>query len=117
MQFKIGDRVIHPTHGTGQIINVKEREFSGKPARLYYEVALPKRVTLWVPTESPEASRLRLETIKSELNQPPDLSKITPVLLSNTTYPQRSSGQVNRLKEGPIQRIRQVVRNLLAWGL
>jgi RNA polymerase-interacting CarD/CdnL/TRCF family regulator len=87
MQFKIGDRVIHPVHGPGQIVNVKEKEFSDKKTRLYYEVALPKRVTLWVPVETEKAGKLRLETVRSELNQPSDLSKIAPVSLN--TNPQQ----------------------------
>lgn len=67
-QFKIGDLVVHPTYGTGQIVNVENKQFSGKRARPYYEVALPKRMTLWVPVEAQLASGLRLETAKSELN-------------------------------------------------
>jgi len=116
MQFKIGDRVIHPAHGTGQIVNIEEKRFSEKRAGLYYEVALPKLITLWVPVETQTTSKLRLETAKNEFDQPHDLSKIAPVPLLNTNYPQRPSGQVNRLKEGPVQRIRKVVRELTAWG-
>jgi CarD family transcriptional regulator len=116
MQFKIGDRVIHPAHGTGQIVNVKEKQFSGKTARLYYEIALPKFITLWVPIETEEASRLRLETAKSELNQHPDLLKIAPPVLLNTNHQQHPLELVNRLKQGSFQRMREVVRDLTAWG-
>ena len=66
--FKIGDRVVHPNYGVGTIVIIKEKQFSGKRARLYYEVALPKLMTLWVPVEAQLASGLQLVTIKSKLD-------------------------------------------------
>lgn len=66
--FKIGDRIVHPTYGVGRIVIIKEKQFSGKRARLYYEVALPKLMTLWVPVEAQQASGLQLVTVKSELD-------------------------------------------------
>lgn len=116
MPFKIGDRVVHPAHGTGQIVDVKEKQFSEKRAGLYYEVALPKLITLWVPVETQEASKLRLVTTKTEFDQPHDLSKIAPVPLLNTNYRQRPFELVSRLKEGSVQGMRKVVRELTAWG-
>lgn len=116
MQFKIGDRVVHPAHGTGQIVDVKEKQFSGRGAGLYYEVALPKFITLWVPVETQEASKLRLVTAKTEFDQPHDLSKIAPVSLLNANHQQCPLELVNRLKEGSVQGMRKVVRELTAWG-
>lgn len=110
MQFKIGDPVVHPAYGTGQIVSVQEKQFSGKAAGQYYEVALPKLITLWVPVETQEASRLRLVTTPL-----PDLPLIAPVVL-NTNSQQYPRGQVSHLKQGLCRDVREVVRDLTAWG-
>ena len=115
MQFKIGDRVIHPAHGSGQIVNVQEKQFSDKKIRLYYEVALPKRVTLWVPVETEKTSKLRLETVKRELDQPSDLSKIVPVSL-NTNPQQRPLERVSPLKQGSFRDGGEGVRDSTTWN-
>jgi CarD family transcriptional regulator len=68
MQFKIGDLVVSPAYGTGQIVNIEKKQFSDKGERLYYKVALPKLFTLWAPVKAQEAGGLRLITAKSELD-------------------------------------------------
>lgn len=115
MQFKIGDQVVHPVYGTGQIVSVQEKQFSGKLVGLYYEVTLPKLITLWVPVETQKASRLRLATATSELDPPSDLPISAPVPLNPSSQPY-PRGQASRLKQGLFHDAREVVRDLTAWG-
>jgi CarD family transcriptional regulator len=115
MQFKIGDRVVHPIHGTGQIVNIEKKQFSGKTARLYYEVALPKLITLWVPIEAQKASGLRLVTPQNDLDYYRNLLKSPSVPLT-TDYHQRHLELVSRLKPGSFQAMCEVVRDLTASG-
>jgi RNA polymerase-interacting CarD/CdnL/TRCF family regulator len=50
MEFKIGDRVVHPQHGVGYVVKLQEREFEPGVMRRYYEVAIPG-ATVWVPMD------------------------------------------------------------------
>lgn len=75
MSFKIGDWVVDLAYGTGQIVNIEKKQFSGKKARLYYKVALPKLITLWAPVKAQEADGLRLVTAKDDLDPDRDLLK------------------------------------------
>ena len=36
-QFKTGDFVVHPVYGVGHIVQIEERQFSGKEVRPYYK--------------------------------------------------------------------------------
>jgi RNA polymerase-interacting CarD/CdnL/TRCF family regulator len=114
MQFKVGDRVVHPAYGIGHIVNVEERQFSEKATRLYYKVMLPKR-TVWIPVKPQETGGLRLVTAKSELDQYRNLLKSPPVPLE-TKHHLRHLELSSRLKQGSFQVLCEVVRDLTAWG-
>lgn len=115
MQFKIGDRVVHPTHGTGQIVSIEKKQFSEKTARLYYEVALPKLITLWIPIEAQLDSGLRPVTARNELDHYRNLLRSPSVPLT-ANHQQRRLELVNRLKPGSFQVMCEVVRDLTASG-
>lgn len=41
MTFNIGDRVVHPQHGVGEVVKLDERDFESGVMRRYYEVSIP----------------------------------------------------------------------------
>ncbi len=114
MQFKIGDRVVHPIYGIGHIVEIEEKRFAQQGAQWYYKVTLPKR-TLWLPVETQEVSGLRLVTPKSELAHYRDLLKSPPIPLERNHH-RRHLALVSRLREGSFQVVCEVVRDLTAWG-
>ncbi len=48
MEFKVGDQVVHPQHGLGQVTNFAIKQFVQGKKRPFYEIAFPGS-TLWVP--------------------------------------------------------------------
>jgi CarD family transcriptional regulator len=114
MSFKIGDLVVHPAYGIGQIVNIEEKRFSEPETRQFYKVVLPKR-TVWIPVAAPGATGLRPVTIKSELNQYRNLLKSPPSFLEKNHH-RRHLALVSRLQEGSFQGVCEVVRDLTAWG-
>jgi RNA polymerase-interacting CarD/CdnL/TRCF family regulator len=66
--FKIGQKVVHPLHGVGEIIGLGKREFEPGVNRQYYEIGMPEGSTVWVPAE-PETSGLRKPAAQSDLEQ------------------------------------------------
>ena len=115
MQFKVGDFIVHPIYGVGDIVKVEEKRLSGIEARLYYEIALP-RSTIWIPVEAQATIGLRLVTAKSDLDQYRDLLKSPPVPLNNDQPQRRHVELARRLKEGSFQLMCEVVRDLTASG-
>lgn len=111
MPFKVGDRVVHPEHGLGQIVRLERQQFPGSPAQLYYEVVTAKS-TLWVSEEMATAS-LR-PVISGD-----DLPAYRSVLLSQPATldqdrRQRQFDVAQRLKQGSFQALCEVVRDLTA---
>jgi RNA polymerase-interacting CarD/CdnL/TRCF family regulator len=114
MQFKVGDIVVHPAYGIGHIVKIEEKRFSKKSeARLYYQVTMPNRNTIWTPVEAQGVNGLRLVTAKSDLGQYRNLLKSRPVPLEKN-HRQRHLELVSRLKQGSFQVTCEVVRDLTA---
>ena len=114
MQFKIGDLVVLPAYGIGQLREIEEKTFSEQGARLYYKITLLKR-TIWIPVEAYAMSGLRLVTIKRDLDHYRKVLKSPPTPLKKD-YRRRHQDLASRLKQGTFQIICEVVRDLTAWG-
>lgn len=113
MRFEVGDRVVHPKHGVGRVINLEERRFGQAAARLYYRVALANG-TLWVPVDADECG-LRKLTSKHHLTQYGSLLRSRPAPLSSNPR-QRQLELAERMKLSSFQARCEVVRDLAALG-
>ena len=51
MQFEIGDQVVHPQHGVGQVVKLEDKEFESGVIRRYYEISMKGGSTIWVPVD------------------------------------------------------------------
>jgi CarD family transcriptional regulator len=111
--FEIGDRVVHPQHGVGQIVRLEEREFERGELRRYYEIHIPGGSTVWVPVDLPN-SGLRPLAHKSELARCRDILQARPLPLTEDGRI-RQSTLVAHLKQGTIVAQCEVVRDLSAF--
>ena len=116
MRFHVGDQVVHPNHGVGTIVGYGEQKFYGNQPRWYYEVHTP-RSTFWVEAVEDHVNGLRHLTSVKELAPYRDVLRSQPNLLSRD-YRERHDLLVNRLKDGTLQAICEVVRDLtgLSWS-
>lgn len=114
MEFKVGDSLVHPMYGLGQLVVIEEKQFSEMGARLFYKITLPMG-TMWTPVEGHATSGLRLVTAKSDLDHYRDVLRNRPVPL-HQAHRQRQLELVSRLNQGSFQVMCEVVRDLTAWG-
>jgi len=114
MQFKVGDAVVHPVYGVGQIIRLDTKRFTGTEARQYYEVSTQK-TTVWVPVETHEAIGLRRLTNKPDLAAYRTLLTSHPVSLDKD-HSRRRLELAERMKQGSFQALCEMVRDLTARG-
>jgi CarD family transcriptional regulator len=112
MPFNIGDWVVHPMHGVGQVTGLERKQFA-QAAQLYYEIAIAQG-TLWVEVETPPAGLRRL-TAKDDLPRYRTVLLSSPVPL-NKDYHVRREELRGRLKLGTFQVKCEVVRDLTAHG-
>lgn len=114
MQFKVGDQVVHTSHGSGQIMAIEEKRSSGKEAALFYAV-VTSNSTVWVPVDSAGASNLRLSASHGALAHCRTLLKSRPTPLHSDRR-QRLLELTRRLRQGSFEILCEVVRDLTAHG-
>jgi RNA polymerase-interacting CarD/CdnL/TRCF family regulator len=116
LKLKIGDHVVHTAFGTGNVVEIEEKQFSNSEvAHLYYKVTRLKH-TIWIRVEGQKTTRLRLVTSGSSLNHYRDVLKSQPATL-NANSKQRQLELNSRLKEGTFQSLCEVLRDLTASKL
>ena len=113
MEFKVGDRVVHPRHGLGNVTKLAVRQFVEGEKRPFYEIAFPGS-TLWVPLGL-STSGIRKLTVKSEIARCRRLLK-SPAAPLNDDPRLRQAELTDHLKEGTLTAHCEVVRDLTARG-
>lgn len=111
--FEIGDKVVHPQHGVGQVVKLENREFERGDTRRYYEISIPGGSTVWVPVDLPNSGLRRLAR-KSELAHCREILKARPMPLTEDGRV-RQSVLVEHLKQGTLAAQCEVVRDLSAF--
>lgn len=111
--FEIGETVVHPHHGVGQIVKLQNREFERGNIQRYYEISIPGGSTVWVPVDLPDSGLRRL-ALKSDLALCREILKSHPSPLTEDGRV-RQSGLVGHLKRGTIAAHCEIVRDLSAF--
>jgi len=113
--FNIGDQVVHPQHGVGEVVKLEDRAFGSGVTRRYYEVSIPSEAsTLWVPLDPPGyglrklAERSEIELCRAVLASHPEPFDDDPRT--------RQASLIKRLKQGTIREQCEVVRDLYGFG-
>ena len=111
--LEIGERVVHPQHGVGQVVKLEEREFERGDSRRYYEISIPGGSTVWVPVDLSNSGLRRLAQ-KTELAHCREILRARPLPLTEDGRV-RQSELIARLKQGTIAVQCAVVRDLSAF--
>jgi RNA polymerase-interacting CarD/CdnL/TRCF family regulator len=109
MVLQVGDKVIHSTHGLGEIVHIEEKIIRDHPANCY--VFRTGSLMIWIPIDDPQQQSLRLPA-------PPDefvglsgiLTDPSEKLLEDRVL--RKEQLMARMRDGQLASICQVVRDL-----
>ena len=113
MIFKVGDWIIHPRHGLGQVTKLAVKQFVEGEKRPFYEISFPGS-TLWVPL-SLTTSGIRKLSAKTEIAGCRQVLKAHAEPLKDD-FRLRRMELNNHLKEGTLTARCEVVRDLTAYG-
>ena len=114
MQFKVGDRVVHPTYGVSHIDRLEERQLAEDESRLYY-VLIADKTTVWVLVEARAEIALRQVTPRGDLDRYRRLLKGLPDPLAKD-HVKRRAQIADRLRQGSFLALCETVRDLAARG-
>lgn len=114
MKFRIGDTVVHPTYGVGQVSRIETLEFFETDERLYYEITIQSG-TVWVPIADGEAIGLRAIIQKDELNTFRECLR-SPAHPLERDFRKRKIQISERLNLATFLGLCEIVRDLTAFG-
>ncbi len=113
LAFDEGDFVVYPNHGAGCIAGVEEKTVFGE-ARRYYVVHIPESgLTLSIPADGD--SGLRPCADKKDISEALDTLQ-TEATEMPSNWNHRLKHNQEKLREGGIAQVAEVVRNLSVYG-
>ncbi len=111
IEFEIGDNVVYPHHGAGQVLKKEEKEILGETREYLTIKILHNDMTVMVPTENAAVAGLRRvideETVKRVLGVLADECSEMP-----KNWNRRFKHNRDKIKTGDIYELAEVVRNL-----
>lgn len=108
--FEIGNYVVCPGHGVGQITNVEIKELGGVDKSFYIVKIISNGMTIMVPTENKEGIRALID--KSEADNVFTLLTDHNVKVDNSTWNRRHRDYLAKVKTGSLLEIADVLRSL-----
>ncbi len=111
MEFSVGDRVVYPSHGSGTIVDIKERSVLGEE-RNYLEVGLKASdMKVMIPVDEAESVGLRKVVDEQAVDECLDLLASEQTQMSSN-WNRRFRANTEKVKTGDIFEVAEVVRNL-----
>jgi len=114
--FHVGETVVHPEYGAGKILEIKELSSLGHEEKRYYSIQLigDPDTTVMVPLDREAEVGLRGPIPEAELRSVWRVLRAAPEKLPSD-YKARCTVLEDKLREGGLEQIAEVVRDLAAW--
>ncbi len=113
MQFAVGDKVVHPHHGPGQITGIENKEFT-HGTEDYYVIDIPTQgLTLHIPKHRMQELGVRPAMLQTQFHHVLDILRSAPHQLPQD-HRERQEQILEKLKTGQPDDLAEAVRDL-AW--
>ncbi len=112
IEFKVGQKVVYPGHGVGQIVTIESKEIAGKLISFYMVRILESDVTVMVPLDKIDNVGLRPTATPEEVQKVYTMLKKKEIVVEQTTWNRRFREYMEKIKTGSIFEICEVVRDL-----
>lgn len=110
-KFQVGDRVVYPSHGVGEIIEIESQSIAGVTLEVYV-ISFPQdKMTLKVPVSSKIANGLRPLADNGEIDQVYQTLQGKPKR-GNKMWSRRAQEYETKINSGELVAIAEVVRDL-----
>ena len=110
-QFGIGDKVVYPSHGVGEIVNVENQTVADQSIRVYVISFVQEKMTLRVPISRAETIGLRSLVTKDSIKNIYKALKES-AKQGNKMWSRRAQEYEAKINSGDVIAIAEVVRDL-----
>jgi len=110
-EFKIGERVVYPSHGVGEITDIENQLIAGMTLSVYVISFPHDKMTLRVPITRASASGLRRLISKEDINNVYITLQSKPKR-GNKMWSRRAQEYETKINSGELTAVAEVVRDL-----
>lgn len=110
--FRVGQKVVYPTHGVGRIEAIEQKEVSGNLQSYYILRILGTDMTIMVPTGNAERVGLRHLIGAKEVPKVMEILRKKDVEISQN-WNRRFKDNLERIKTGSLYEVATVLRKLV----
>lgn len=110
-EHKVGDYVVYPMHGVGQITAVQNQNILSKRVKCYVLEIENNKMKVWIPVDSAEERGIRSIIQKRDIKKVLDLLKKDEID-TEEDWKIRYQNNSNKIKSGSIYSVAEVCRNL-----
>lgn len=110
--FKIGEKVVYPAHGVGQIESIRNQAFSGSDTKFYMLRILDTDMKIMIPVDTAQSVGLRKVIDKQMVTRVYKVLRQKKVEIDQQTWNRRYREYTEKIKTGSILEIATVLRDL-----
>jgi len=110
--FEVGQKVVYPGHGVGQIQTIEVKEIAGSHISFYMIRILESDVTVMVPLNKVNNVGVRPVVGASQVQEVYTMLRDKKVIVEQTTWNRRYREYMEKIKTGSIFEIGEVLRDL-----
>ena len=111
LNFKIGETVVYPKHGVGEIIKIESMEISNIKTRFYVVKMEQAKLTIRVPIDKQHEVGLRKISTKKKIDEIYEVLKLKPKI-RRIMWSRRAQEYDTKIFSGDPIKISEVVRDL-----
>tara|TARA_A100001037_G_C15025107_1_gene578279 strand:+ start:54 stop:557 length:504 start_codon:yes stop_codon:yes gene_type:complete len=111
IEFQIGDIVVYPKHGVGEIVKIENMEVSSIKTKFYVVKMEQAKLMIRVPLDKKEEVGLRRISSKKIINEVFEVLKLKPKI-RRIMWSRRAQEYDNKIFSGDPLKIAEVVRDL-----
>ena len=110
--FKVGDKVVYPGHGVGEIAEIKSTTIGGSQQQFFQIKIIETGMKIMVPVSQAEAVGLRRVADKKTVDQVYQILRERNFKIDTQTWNRRFREYSQKIKSGSLFEIAQVLRDL-----
>ena len=110
--FKIGDKVVYPAHGVGEIEAIRTHAISGSEKKFYMLRILDSDMKIMIPIDNVQSVGLRRIINKQMVTQVYKVLRQKKVEADQQTWNRRYREYTEKIKTGSVLEIAKVLRDL-----
>ncbi|MBW1660041.1 MAG: CarD family transcriptional regulator [Deltaproteobacteria bacterium] len=116
--FQVGEKIVYPGHGIGEIVSIESRTISGSSQNFYILKIIDSDMKVMVPVDNSHSVGLRKITPRGEIQKIYDILKDRDNMVEDTqTWNRRHREYTEKINSGSIFEIAEVLRDLYVLKL